>query len=285
MMEHSRQVERSGIYRQLVRQKSAMIGASILIGFILIAIFASLIATHDPRQANVMSRLQGWSTTHYFGTDKVGRDVFSRIVYGTRISIKIGLVAMTFSISIGAALGIIAGYYGGWLDNAIMRLMDMMLAMPSILLAIVIVTILGQSLTNAIIAVSIVYIPQYARILRASTLAIREQEYVTAARAIGASDFRILTTTILPNCLAPLIVQSTLGMGAAILDAAGLSFLGLGAEIGEPEWGAMLNENRSLIRRAPWTVMTPGIAIFLIVLGFNLLGDALRDVLDPQVKT
>lgn len=284
-MEHSRQVERSGIYRQLVRQKSAMIGASILIGFILIAIFASLIATHDPRQANVMSRLQGWSTTHYFGTDKVGRDVFSRIVYGTRISIKIGLVAMTFSISIGAALGIIAGYYGGWLDNAIMRLMDMMLAMPSILLAIVIVTILGQSLTNAIIAVSIVYIPQYARILRASTLAIREQEYVTAARAIGASDFRILTTTILPNCLAPLIVQSTLGMGAAILDAAGLSFLGLGAEIGEPEWGAMLNENRSLIRRAPWTVMTPGIAIFLIVLGFNLLGDALRDVLDPQVKT
>ena len=285
MMEHSRQVERSGIYRQLVRQKSAMIGASILIGFILIAVFASLIATHDPRQANVMSRLQGWSTTHYFGTDKVGRDIFSRIVYGTRISIKIGLVAMTFSISIGAALGIIAGYYGGWLDNVIMRLMDMMLAMPSILLAIVIVTILGQSLTNAIIAVSIVYIPQYARILRASTLAIREQEYVTAARAIGASDFRILTTTILPNCLAPLIVQSTLGMGAAILDAAGLSFLGLGAKIGEPEWGAMLNENRSLIRRAPWTVMTPGIAIFLIVLGFNLLGDALRDVLDPQVKT
>ena len=285
MMEHSRQVERSGIYRQLVRQKSAMIGASILIGFILIAIFASLIATHDPRQANVISRLQGWSTTHYFGTDKVGRDIFSRIVYGTRISIKIGLVAMTFSISIGAALGIIAGYYGGWLDNVIMRLMDMMLAMPSILLAIVIVTILGQSLTNAIIAVSIVYIPQYARILRASTLAIREQEYVTAARAIGASDFRILTTTILPNCLAPLIVQSTLGMGAAILDAAGLSFLGLGAKIGEPEWGAMLNENRSLIRRAPWTVMTPGIAIFLIVLGFNLLGDALRDVLDPQVKT
>ena len=280
MREHHRQ-----FYRELLRQKSAVIGASILIFFIVIAIFAPIVATHDPRNADVTARLKGWSQEHYFGTDKVGRDIFSRIVYGSRISIKVGLVAMTFSISIGALLGVIAGYYGGWIDNIIMRIMDMMLAMPSILLAMVIVTILGQSLTNAIIAVSIVYIPQYARILRASVLTIREQDYVTAAHAIGVSDFRILTRAILPNCLAPLIVQATLGMGAAILDAAGLSFLGLGAEIGEPEWGAMLNENRALIRRAPWTVMTPGIAIFLIVLGFNLLGDALRDVLDPQVKT
>ena len=280
MREHRRQ-----FYRELLRQKSAVIGASILAFFIIIAILAPLIATHDPRDADVTARLKGWSQDHYFGTDKVGRDIFSRIVYGSQISIKVGLIAMTFSISIGALLGVIAGYYGGWLDNSIMRVMDMMLAMPSILLAMVIVTILGQSLTNAIIAVSIVYIPQYARILRASVLTIREQDYVTAAHAIGVSDFRILTRAILPNCLAPLIVQATLGMGAAILDAAGLSFLGLGAEIGEPEWGAMLNENRALIRRAPWTVMTPGIAIFLIVLGFNLLGDALRDVLDPQVKT
>ena len=280
MREHHRQ-----FYREMLRQKSALIGASILAFFIITAIFAPLIATHDPRDADVTARLKGWSQEHYFGTDKVGRDIFSRIIYGSRISIKVGLVAMSFSISIGALLGVIAGYYGGWLDNTIMRIMDMMLAMPSILLAMVIVTILGQSLTNAIIAVSIVYIPQYARILRASVLTIREQDYVTAAHAIGVSDFRILTRSILPNCLAPLIVQATLGMGAAILDAAGLSFLGLGAEIGEPEWGAMLNENRALIRRAPWTVMTPGIAIFLIVLGFNLLGDALRDVLDPQVKT
>ena len=280
MREHRRQ-----FYREMLRQKSALIGASILAFFIITAIFAPLIATHDPRDADVTARLKGWSQEHYFGTDKVGRDIFSRIIYGSRISIKVGLVAMSFSISIGALLGVIAGYYGGWLDNTIMRIMDMMLAMPSILLAMVIVTILGQSLTNAIIAVSIVYIPQYARILRASVLTIREQDYVTAAHAIGVSDFRILTRSILPNCLAPLIVQATLGMGAAILDAAGLSFLGLGAEIGEPEWGAMLNENRALIRRAPWTVMTPGIAIFLIVLGFNLLGDALRDVLDPQVRT
>ena len=270
---------------RLVNHKSAVAGASILLFFVIIAIFAPLIATHDPREADVTTRLEGWSTDHYFGTDGVGRDIFSRIIYGSQISLKIGLVAMTLSISAGAMLGILAGYYGGWLDNVIMRVMDMMLPLPSILLAMVIVAILGTSLTNAIIAVSIVYIPQYARILRASVLKIREQDYVTAARVIGASDFRILWNAILPNCVAPLIVQSTLGMGEAILVAAGLSFLGLGAEVGEPEWGAMLNENRQLIRRAPWTVMTPGIAIFLTVLGFNLLGDALRDVLDPQLKT
>ncbi len=270
---------------RLVNHKSAVAGASILLFFVIIAIFAPLIATHDPREADVTTRLAGWSTDHYFGTDGVGRDIFSRIIYGSQISLKIGLVAMTLSISVGAMLGILAGYYGGWLDNAIMRVMDMMLPLPSILLAMVIVAILGTSLTNAIIAVSIVYIPQYARILRASVLKIREQDYVTAARVVGASDFRILWNAILPNCVAPLIVQSTLGMGEAILVAAGLSFLGLGAEVGEPEWGAMLNENRQLIRRAPWTVMTPGIAIFLTVLGFNLLGDALRDVLDPQLKT
>jgi peptide/nickel transport system permease protein len=270
---------------RLVNHKSAVAGASILLFFVIIAIFAPLIATHDPREADVTTRLEGWSPDHYFGTDGVGRDIFSRIIYGSQISLKIGLVAMTLSISAGAMLGMLAGYYGGWLDNVIMRVMDMMLPLPSILLAMVIVAILGTSLTNAIIAVSIVYIPQYARILRASVLKIREQDYVTAARVIGASDFRILWNAILPNCVAPLIVQSTLGMGEAILVAAGLSFLGLGAEVGEPEWGAMLNENRQLIRRAPWTVMTPGIAIFLTVLGFNLLGDALRDVLDPQLKT
>ncbi len=271
------------IFRKLLKHRSATIGASIILFFIVIAIFAPLIATHDPRQANIVERLQGGSALHYLGTDKVGRDIFSRIVYGTRISLKVGLVAMTFSVGFGTFFGAIAGYYGGKLDNLIMRVMDIMLAMPSILLAMVIVTILGQSLTNAIIAVSIVYIPQYARILRAAVLKVRELDYVTASKVIGASDSRILLTTVLPNCLAPLIVQATLGIGAAILDAAGLSFLGLGAEIGEPEWGAMLNENRDLIRRAPLAVTAPGIAIFLIVLGFNLLGDALRDALDPQI--
>lgn len=271
------------VLRKLLRHRSATIGASIILFFIVVAVFAPLIATHDPRQANVVERLSGWSATHYLGTDGVGRDIFSRIVYGTRISLRVGLIAMTFSIGFGTLFGAIAGYYRGRLDNAIMRLMDMMLAMPSILLAMVIVTILGQSLTNAIIAVSIVYIPQYARILRAAVLKVRELDYVVAAKVIGARDSRILLTTVLPNCIAPLIVQATLGIGAAILDAAGLSFLGLGAEIGEPEWGAMLNENRKFIRRAPLTVTAPGIAIFLIVLGFNLLGDALRDALDPQI--
>ena len=272
-------------WRRLSRQKSAAIGASIVLFFIFTAMFAPVIATYDPRQADISPRLQGWSVNHFFGTDKVGRDVFSRVVYGSRISIKIGLIAMTFSISVGTLFGTIAGYYGGRLENVIMRLMDMMLALPSILLAMVIVTILGRGLTNAIIAVSIVYIPQYARILRGSVLDVREQDYVMATRAIGAGDFWILRRSILPNCLAPLIVQATLGIGTAILDAAGLSFLGLGAEIGEPEWGAMLSENRSLIRIAPWAVMMPGIAIFLTVLGFNLLGDALRDVLDPKLET
>ena len=271
------------IFRKLLKHRSATIGASIILFFIAVAIFAPLIATHDPRQANIVERLQGGSASHYLGTDKVGRDIFSRIIYGTRISLKVGLIAMTFSVGFGALFGAMAGYYGGRLDNLIMRVMDMMLAMPSILLAMVIVTILGQSLTNAIIAVSIVYIPQYARILRASVLKVRELDYVVAAKVIGASNRRILVTTVLPNCLAPLIVQATLGIGAAILDAAGLSFLGLGAEIGEPEWGAMLNENRDLIRRAPLAVTAPGVAIFLIVLGFNLLGDALRDALDPQI--
>lgn len=271
------------VLRKLLRHRSATIGASIILFFIVVAIFAPLIATHDPRHANVVERLKGWSDVNYLGTDGVGRDIFSRVVYGTRISLKVGLVAMTFSVGFGMLFGAIAGYYGGKIDNLIMRVMDMMLAMPSILLAMVIVTILGQSLTNAIIAVSIVYIPQYARILRAAVLKVRELDYVVAAKVIGASDNRILLSTILPNCLAPLIVQATLGIGAAILDAAGLSFLGLGAEIGEPEWGAMLNENRKFIRRAPLAVTAPGIAIFLIVLGFNLLGDALRDALDPQI--
>lgn len=271
------------VFRKLLRHRSATIGASIILFFIVVAIFAPFIATHDPRHANVVERLKGWSDVNYLGTDGVGRDIFSRVVYGTRISLKVGLVAMTFSVGFGMLFGAIAGYYGGKIDNLIMRVMDMMLAMPSILLAMVIVTILGQSLTNAIIAVSIVYIPQYARILRAAVLKVRELDYVVAAKVIGASDNRILLTTVLPNCLAPLIVQATLGIGAAILDAAGLSFLGLGAEIGEPEWGAMLNENRKFIRKAPLAVTAPGIAIFLIVLGFNLLGDALRDALDPQL--
>ena len=245
------------VFRKLLRHPSATIGVSIILFFIIVAILAPLIATHDPMKTDIVERLKGQSNEHYLGTDYAGRDIFSRVLYGSRISLKVGFIAITFSLGFGTLFGAIAGYFGGWLDNVVMRVMDMMLAMPSILLAMVIVTILGQSLTNAIIAVSIVYIPQYARILRASVLKVRELDYVTSAKVIGASDIRILVTTVLPNCLAPLIVQATLGIGAAILDAAGLSFIGLGAEIGVPEWGAMLNENTKYIRKVPLAVTAP----------------------------
>lgn len=283
MNTHPISIGRPHVLRKLIHHRSAMIGVSIIVFFFILAIFAPLIVTHDPMKTDIVNRLSGWSSEHILGTDYTGRDIFSRVLYGSRISLRVGFIAMTFSLGFGTLFGAIAGYYGGWLDNGIMRLMDMLLAMPSILLAMVIVTILGQSLTNAIIAVSIVYIPQYARILRASVLKVRELDYVTSAKVIGASEMRILVTTVLPNCIAPLIVQATLGIGAAILDAAGLSFLGLGAEIGVPEWGAMLNENTKYIQKAPLSVTAPGLAIFLVVLGFNLLGDALRDALDPQL--
>ena len=254
----------------------------ILFFFICVAVLVPFLATHPPDTGEVSKRLQAPSKEHWLGTDRVGKDVYSRLIYGSRISIKIGLIAVVGSVLIGSFFGLMAGYYGGWVDNILMRMLDMILALPSILLAIVIVTILGANLTNAIVAVSIVYIPQYARILRATVLKIKELEFVLAAKSVGASDWHIIFVVIVPNCLAPLIVQSTLGMGAAILDAAGLSFLGLGAKVGEPEWGLMLRDHFTLIRQAPWTVLAPRGAIFAIVLGFNLLGDALRDVLDPM---
>lgn len=259
-----------------------MFGMGILFFFICVAVLVPFLATHPPDTGEVSKRLQAPSKEHWLGTDRVGKDVYSRLVYGSRISIKIGLIAVVGSVLIGSFFGLMAGYYGGWVDNVLMRILDMILALPSILLAIVIVTILGANLTNAIVAVSIVYIPQYARILRATVLKIKDLEFVLAAKSVGASDWHIIFVVIVPNCLAPLIVQSTLGMGAAILDAAGLSFLGLGAKVGEPEWGLMLRDHFTLIRQAPWTVLAPGGAIFAIVLGFNLLGDALRDVLDPM---
>ncbi len=265
----------------LLRHRSAMFGMAILFLFVIVAILVPLLATHQPDTGQVSERLRAPSKEHWLGTDRVGKDVYSRLLYGSRISIKIGLVAVVGSVLIGSFFGLVAGYYGGWLDNLLMRSLDVLLALPSILLAIVIVTILGTNLTNTILAVSIVYIPQYARILRSAVLKVKELEFVLAAKAVGASDWHILVVAIMPNCLAPLIVQATLGMGSAILDAAGLSFLGLGAKVGQPEWGLMLRDHFTLIRQAPWTVLAPGGAIFFIVLGFNLLGDALRDILDP----
>ena len=265
----------------LLRHRSAMFGMAILFLFVIVAILVPLLATHQPDTGQVSERLRAPSKEHWLGTDRVGKDVYSRLLYGSRISIKIGLMAVVGAVLSGSFFGLVAGYYGGWLDNLLMRSLDVLLALPSILLAIVIVTILGTNLTNTILAVSIVYIPQYARILRSAVLKVKELEFVLAAKAVGASDWHILVVAIMPNCLAPLIVQATLGMGAAILDAAGLSCLGLGAKVGQPEWGLMLRDHFTLIRQAPWTVLAPGGAIFFIVLGFNLLGDALRDILDP----
>lgn len=251
----------------------------VLIGM---AALAPVLAPYDPLDQDLYRRLEPPSSANVFGTDDFGRDILSRVIYGARISLRIGLISISIALSVGTTLGLIAGYKGGWFDTAIMRLMDIMLAFPSILLAIAIVAVIGPGIDNVMVAVSIVMVPQYARLVRASVLSIREMAYVEAARALGARDFRILRSSVLPNCMAPLIVQSTLSLGTAILDAAGLSFLGLGAQPPTPEWGAMLSGGRELLLKAPWVMTFPGLAIFIVVLGLNLFGDGLRDALDPK---
>jgi len=271
---------RRKIIRSFIRNRTATFGAGVILFFVIVAIFSPLLAPHNPKAINLEKIFQKPSRQFPLGTDKVGRCILSRILYGSRISLMVGIGAVGFSIIIGSIFGLLSGYYGGWADNLIMRLMDIILALPSILLAMVVVVILGPSLFNAIVAVSVVSIPAYARILRSSVLSVRELEYVQAAKAIGATDFRIISVAVLPNCLAPLIVQATLGMGTAILETAGLSFLGLGAQPPMSEWGAMLNENfiSGAMLTAPWAVTAPGVPILLVVLGFNLLGDGLRDI-------
>lgn len=251
-------------------------------GFLLLAFAAPLIAPADPMAQALYNRLSPPTLEHPFGTDDFGRDILSRVIYGARISLRVGVFAVLIALILGTCIGVVAGYWGGWIDQILMRLMDLLLAFPSILLAIGIVAILGPGLENAMLAVGIVAMPQYARLVRASVLTVRETDYVMAARALGASDWRILCVAVLPNCLAPLIVQATLGLATAILDAAGLSFLGLGAQPPTPEWGAMLSQGRELIVRAPWVLTFPGGAIFFTVLAFNLVGDGLRDALDPK---
>jgi ABC-type dipeptide/oligopeptide/nickel transport system permease subunit len=221
---------------------------------------------------------------HYLGLDGNARDEFSRLIYGSRVSLTIGITTVTSAILVGAALGAIAGYFGGWIDNVVMRVMDVVLGFPALLLAIAIVAVLGPGLTNALLAIAIVTIPQYARVMRASVLSIKELDFVSASRALGASNFRILFNRVIPNALTPLVVLGTLGIAGAILEAAGLSFLGLGAQPPTPEWGTMLGQERNQVFTAPHLVFFPGMAIMLIVLGFNLLGDGLRDALDPRLN-
>ena len=270
------------IWRQFRKQRLALIGGGILAALTLVALLAPLLAPQDPLAQDLYGRLQPPSTSHLLGTDDFGRDILSRIVYGARISLRIGLITIALALTGGTLLGLIAGYRGGFADMLIMRLMDLMLAFPAILLAIAIVAVIGPGIDNVILAVCIVLVPQFARLVRASVLTVRETTYVEAARALGASESRVLFYGILPNCTAPLIVQATLGMGTAILDAAGLSFLGLGAQPPAPEWGAMLAGGRELLLRAPWVMTFPGLAIFTVVLGLNLFGDGLRDALDPK---
>lgn len=269
-------------WKRLLKNRLAAGGGVLLLGFLLLAIAAPLAAPQDPFAQNLYERLQPPSLANPFGTDDFGRDVLSRVIFGARISLRVGVTAVLIALVLGVPIGLVSGYWGGALDQVLMRAMDLMLAFPSILLAIAIVAILGPGLENAMLAVGVVAVPQYARLVRASALSVRGQDYVQAMRALGAGDFHILFFSVLPNCLTPLIVQSTLGLATAILDAAGLSFLGLGAQPPLPEWGAMLTGGRELVLRAPWVLTFPGVAIFLTVLAFNLLGDGLRDALDPR---
>lgn len=272
------------VWRRFRRAPGALIGAAIVTLVLCVAIGAPFIAGSDPLTQNLAQQGQAPSGAHWFGTDKLGRDLFARIVYGARISIRIGFVAVGLAITAGTLIGLVAGYLGGRIDMLLMGLMDVMLAFPSIILAIGITTILGPSITNLMIAVGIVYVPQYARLARSSVLNVRDTEFVEAARAIGAMTPVILVRHILPNILTPLLVQATLGVATAELEAAGLSYLGLGARPPLPEWGAMLNDARDYWVSAPWALIFPGLSITVLVLGFNLLGDGLRDALDPKAQ-
>lgn len=274
----------ANVFKRLKKSKTSMFGLLIVIILLFTAVFAPLMAPHDPIVGQLALRHNEPSMEYIMGTDSQGRDVFSRILYGARISVEIGIISVGIALILGTAMGVVSGYYGGKVDTIVMRFVDIMLAFPTILLALAIVTILGPSLTNAMIAVGIVNIPRFARIVRSSVLSVKENEYIEAAISIGCTDFEIITRHILPNCLAPILVQSTLTIGTAILEAAGLSFLGLGAQPPISEWGSMLADARGYMRQAPWSVMYPGVAIMITVLGFNLLGDGLRDALDPRLK-
>jgi peptide/nickel transport system permease protein len=274
----------AGVWHRFRTAPGAVVGAAVVLAIVLLAVFAPLLANGDPLGQNVAQGARGPSWVHWFGTDKLGRDVFARIVYGARISIRIGFVAVGLAITAGTLIGLVAGYAGRRLDAGLMGAMDVMLAFPSIILAIAITTILGPSINNLMLAVGIVYVPQYARLARSSVLAVKEHEYIEAARAIGARTPAILARHVLPNILAPLLVQATLGVATAELEAAGLSYLGLGARPPAPEWGAMLNDARDYWLSAPWALIFPGVSITVLVLGFNLLGDGLRDALDPRQR-
>ncbi|MCR8958198.1 ABC transporter permease subunit [Variovorax sp. CCNWLW225] len=270
--------------------RGAVIGLATIVLLLFVALFAPWIAPHAPNETNSAVFLlppawqQGGSVSYLLGTDAIGRDILSRLMYGARLSLSIGVAVVALSVVVGVVLGLVAGFFRGVLEIAIMRMMDIVLTMPSLLMAIVIVAILGPGLINAMVAVAIVVLPHYVRITRAAVIAEISRDYVTAARVSGAGTLRLMFREVLPNCAAPLIVQASLGISTAILDAAALGFIGLGAQPPSPEWGTMLADAREFVLRAWWVVTFPGLAILAAVLAFNLLGDGLRDALDPKLK-
>lgn len=284
--EYKKTSQMGEVFKRLRRNKTAMLGLVVVIFLLLLAVFADVLHDYDTQivKQNIPNRLQSPSSEHWFGTDEMGRDIFARVMYGAKYSLLIGFVAAIISLAIGLVLGALAGYYGGWIDMIVMRLMDVLLAIPGTLLAIAIMASLGSSIPNLIIALSVSGIPGFSRIVRSSVLTVKDSEYIEAAHAIGAKDSKIIFGHVLPNGMAPLIVQSTLRIGSVILTIAGLSFLGLGVPAPHPEWGAMLSNARAYIRDNSYMCLFPGLAIMTTILSLNLLGDGLRDALDPRLK-
>ena len=276
--------DRRVVMRRFLRRPAAVFGAAIIALFIICAVFAPVLAPYEPDEPDFSKARRGPSAEHWLGNDELGRDLFTRLIYGARVSGLIGMVAVAIGLLLGVPLGLFSGYYGGWIDSGVMRLVDVMLAFPSTLLAIGMVAILGPGLTNAILAVGIVAVPVYVRLVRASALAVKELDYISAARALGASDARVIWRHVLPQCLGPILVQSSLQVAAAILAAAGLGFLGLGAPPMCPSGARCSPRGERTSLALPTSTTFPGIAIVLVVMGFNLLGDALRDALDPRLS-
>ena len=277
--------QRRDIFRDFLKSKASLLGLVITISFVVVALLGPLVAPYDPIEMDMINRLQPPSQAHLLGTDEFGRDIFSRILWGAQISIQLGVIAVSIGASAGVVLGLLAGYLRSYIEALVMRIMDILFAFPYFVLAIAIAAVLGPSLRNAMIAIGVVCIPTYARLTWSQVLSIREHTYVEAIRALGANDLRIMLRHVLPNCVAPLIVEGTLDIGWAIIEGAGLSFLGLGAQVPTPEWGLMISTGRNYLAVAPWVAIFPGIAIAIVVLAFNLMGDGFRDVLDPRLRT
>ena len=270
---------------QFRRSIVGLVGLALVAVCLAVTALAPVLAPYDPIYADFANVLSPPTWQHPFGTDDIGRDILSRVIYGARISLSAGLAPVLFALAVGLPLGLIAGYAGGTIDNLLMRAVEVILAFPTLVLALGITAILGPKLSHALLAIGLVFVPNFARLIRGQVLSVRENDFVTAARALGGSDFRVVLQHVLPNCVAPLLVQSSFAISFAILVEAALSFLGLGTQPPTPSWGIMLAQGRGYLEQAPWLGAFPGLAIFLTVLGFNLVGDGLRDALDPRLKS